>query len=160
MKEWYENEKRLRQKAEDVAEPERLRSEVERQHRLEAEKFADEVIEFNRLTQIPDHLAQYHTKSLDVIVGADRLAGGEASSPVGSKYPKLITPWNDFASKHRNMWDTIRASSTYSNQLFHSSSTIKAVMLQHITSELDLVLIEDLLVLKPLKAILNCLYED
>lgn len=128
--------------------------------RVKAEKFAEEVIEFNRLTKTLELLAQYHAKSIDVIVRADALAENEASSPVGRKYSKLITPWNDFASKHRNMWDLSRASSTYSNQLFDSLSTIKAVMLQDVRSELDLVLMDDLIFLRPVKAILNRLYED
>lgn len=61
---------------------------------------------------------------------------------------------------HRLEWNTIRASSTYSNQLFDSSSTIKAITLQDIRSELDLVLIDDLIVLKPVTAILNRLFKD
>lgn len=179
MKELYENEKRCRQKVEDIVETERHCSgfqstEAERHHRLEAkkvveakrhrrleaEKVAKELMEVNRPTTILEFLAQYHAKSLTVKVGADRLAKGVASNPVGRRYPKLITPWEDFASHHQNTWNTIRASSTYSNQLFDSSSTIKVITLQDIRSELDLVLIDDLIVLKPVTAILNSLFKD
>ena len=148
-----ENEKRGRLEAEEDAEK-------ERHSRLKAEKVAKKAKDEAQKTTIPEVLTLYHAKSLRMKVANNGLAGGEVSKPVGRKYPKLITPWEDFASEQQRIWDIIRASSTYSDRLFDSSNIIEAIKLQEIRSETELVLVDDLIILKPMKAILNCLFED
>ncbi len=148
-----EEERCGRFKAEEVAEK-------ERHGRLKAEDVARQAKYDAQNTTIPEVLTLYHTKSLSIRVANNGLAGGEISKPVGRKYPKLITPWEDFASEQQRIWDIIRTSSTYSNRLFDSSNIIEAIKLQEIRSETELVLVDDLIILKPMKAILNCLFED
>lgn len=133
----------------------KLYPEEERRGRKKAERAV-------QLTTMPELLGLYHALFLTVKVerNSSVLTTGEVCQPAERRYPKRIVPWHNFANRQQEIWNTICASSTYSQQLFDFRAEMNYKKLDAVRSERNVVSNEEVAVLQPVQVILRQFFKD
>ena len=132
---------------------------LDREKERRGQEKADHAVQ---LTTMPELLGLYHALflTLNVERNSSVLMAGEVCQPAGRRYPKRIVPWHNFANRQQEIWNTICASSTYSQQLFYSRAEMSHKKLEAVRSERNVGSNEEVAVLQPVQDILRQFFKD